>query len=201
MLDHIFSNKTNIRILRFLTKFDNQFFSIEEIAKEIGAGLKNVYDSLKILHYEGTLTRKTATDKMYYKFIIDSPITRSIAELFKEERKRLPLKTTKFYKILSEIELKIIKIAGKNLVDIFLFGSISKGRDTPKSDIDLCVLIEKHNPRIEQKIKSLSFENNYSNEIQFHIFTINEFIPAVRKKQNPLIKNIVRDGLSLKIGR
>ncbi len=200
MIDNIFGNKTNVLVLRFLAKFNNQFFTKEEIAKEIGAGPRNVYDSLQALSYEKILTKKYTTGKLFYKFVVDSKVKELIYSLFQEERERLPLKTTKFYKLISEIESKIIKIVGSNLVDIFLFGSVAKGRDTETSDIDLCVLLDKHNSKVEKKITTMSFDKKFSREVQMHIFTASELLEG-QKNKNPLVMNILRDGLSLKIGK
>lgn len=197
MIDNVFSNRTNVLILRFLSKFDNQFFTKEEIAQEINAGLRNVYDSLKYLTYEKIVTKKV-DDKIYYRFVIDSKTKEIIHELFSEERNRLSLRILSLYKDLSEIEAKINKIAGINLVDIFLFGSIAKGRDTINSDIDLCVILNKHKKNIVNKIRSLSFE--FRREIQIHIFTSKEFLQAKQNK-NQLVMNILRDGISLRIGK
>lgn len=198
MIDNLLGNKTNTLILRFLTKFDNQFFSIEEIAKETGAGLRNVYDSLRILSHESILMKRVTSGKVHYKFVVDSKVKDLIYQLFGEEKKRLFLKTNQMYKVISEIESKIIKIAGSNLIDIFLFGSVAKGRDTIGSDIDLCVLIKKKDPKVKEKIKAISLDKK--NNLQMHIFTSEEFISA-DKNGNPLVKNILRDGLSLKIGK
>jgi len=200
MIDNLLGNKTNMLVLRFLTKFDNQFFSIEEIAKETGAGLRNIYDSLKILHYEGMIIKSASPGKANYKFIVDSKVKELVYRLFEEERKRLFLRTTKLYKTLSEIESRIIKAAGPNLINIFLFGSMAKGRDTINSDIDLCVIIEKRDSKIVEKIKAVSFENKYSNDIQIHVFTSKEFISA-DKNRTPLVRDIIKDGLSLKISK
>ncbi len=200
MLDNLLGNKTNILILRFLTKFENQFFSIEEIAGETGAGFRNIYDSLRILLNENVLKTKITKGRIYYKFDVDSRVKQLISNLFEEERKRLLFKTNHIYKILSEIESRIIKAAGSDLIDTFLFGSIAKGRDTINSDIDLCVLVKEKDPKLLDKIRSIQFDRKFKHEMQIHVFTSREFIDA-DKNNNPLIKNILRDGLSLKIGK
>ncbi|MBI4440112.1 nucleotidyltransferase domain-containing protein [Candidatus Woesearchaeota archaeon] len=200
MLDNLLGNKTNILVLRFLTKFQNQFFPIEEIANEVGAGLRNVYDSLSILTNENFLKTKVSKGRVYYKFDVDSNVKRLILDLFEEERKRLLFKTNTLYKTLSEIELRTIKLLGSNLVDIFLFGSIAKGRDTINSDIDLCILVKEKDPKLLDKIRTIQFDDKFKQDIQIHVFTSTEFIDG-DKNENPLIKSIIRDGLSLKIGR
>lgn len=200
MIDNLLGNKTNILILRFLAKFENQFFPIEEIAGETGAGFRNVYDSLRILVNENVLKAKITKGRAHYKFDIDSKVNQLISNLFEEERKRLLFRNNHIYKVLSEIESKIIKAAGSDLIDIFLFGSVAKGRDTINSDIDLCVLVKEKDPKLLDKIRSIQFDRKFKHEMQIHVFTSKEFIDA-DKNNNPLIKNILRDGLSLKIGK
>ena len=72
MIDAILGNKTNIIILRFLTKFDSQFFPVEEIVKGTGCGLRNIHDSIKYLLHEGIIDIKTVSIKKYYRFMVDS---------------------------------------------------------------------------------------------------------------------------------
>jgi len=201
MIDNIFSNKTNILILRFLSRFDNQFFLPEEIAKETGAGLRNVHDALRILSYGQILTKdRKPSGKVHYKFVIDSHVKELIHQLFTEERKRMLLKNFKFYKIISEIESKIVKISGSGLIEIILFGSVAKGRDTFDSDIDLCVLMSKKDDNVDRKIKRVALDSKFPNDIQIHTFTLDDFITG-RKNKNPLVENIFRDGIFLRIGK
>lgn len=200
MLDTLLGNKTNILVLRFLTRFENQFFPIDEIARETGAGLRNVYDALRILAHEQVVKTKVTGGRIYYKFDVDSKVKQLIFNLFEEERSRLLLKTNHIYKILSEIESRIIKGVGSNLIDIFLFGSIAKGRDTVNSDIDICVLVKKKDPFQLNKIRIIQFDNKFKHQIEIHVFTSKEFIDG-SKNENSLIKNIIRDGISLRIGK
>lgn len=198
MIDGILGNKTNLLALRFLTRFKGQFFSADEIAKETGAGLRNIYDSLKILSYENIVSKNFSQGKVYYKFQVDSTVKESLFRIFEEERKKIFLHNHSFYKIISEIESGIVKIAGANLVDIILYGSVAKGSDTINSDIDFCVLINTKDPELKNKLIQLSFGEKFKREIQIQVFTSKEFVSAGK---NPLIKNILREGLSLKVGR
>ncbi len=198
MIDNILGNKTNVLTLRFLTKFKNQFFSAEEISKETGCGLRNIYDSLKVLLYSNIVAKKLTRGKIYCKFTVDSAIKESIFQIFEEERKLIFLQNLFFYKLLSEIEAKIIKIAGLKIVDIILYGSVAKGRDTSNSDIDICVIINEEDEELKRKITQSIFETHFKKEVQFQVFTAKEFVSAAK---NPLIENILRDGVSLKIGK
>ncbi len=199
MIDNLLGNRTNILVLRFLTKFYNQFFPKEEIVRETGAGLRNINDSLLILTNENILEREYRLGKIHYRFVINSSFKEKLSSLFEEERKRIVLRSTKLYKTISEIESKIIKVVGVNLLEILLFGSVAKGRDTANSDIDICVIVKDKNELLFKKIRSIQFDEKFENKVQLHVFTSYEFIQG--KDQNPLIRDIIRDGVSLKIGK
>lgn len=199
MIDTILGNKTSILVLRFLTRFNGEFFPADEISKATGAGLRNVYDSLKALSYDNIVSKRVAKGKIHYRFIVDSSFKRTILNLFEEEHKKLFLKNITFYKLLSEIESNIIKIAGSNLVEIILYGSVAKGRDTINSDIDICVLINKDNEKLKTAIKRLAYDHKFKREIQIQVLTSEEFKEAY-KNENPLTLNITREGASLKVG-
>ena len=199
MIDNILGNKTSILVLRFLIRFNGEFFPADEISKATGAGLRNVYDSLNALSYDNLVSKKAVHGKILYQFVVDSSFKRTISNLFQEEQNKLFLKNIVFYKLLSEIESKIIKIAGSNLVEIILYGSVAKGRDTINSDLDLCVLINKDDEKFKTAIKRLAYDHKFKREIQIHVFTSEEFKKAY-KNDNPLILNISREGASLKVG-
>ena len=199
MIDNILGNRTNILVLRFLTKFKGEFFPADEISKETGAGLRNIYDSLKILCYDNIIMTKTANGKIHYRFVVDSSFKMTILQIFEEERSKLFLQHIFWYKIISEIESNLVKIAGSNLVEVILYGSVAQGRDTINSDLDLCVLINKDDENLKAAINRLAFDTKFKKEIQIHVFTSKEFMLAKHSK-NPLIMNILKDGLSLKIG-
>jgi uncharacterized protein len=198
MIDNVLGNKTNILVLRFLIRFDNQFFLANEISKVTDAGLRNIYDSLSTLTYENILTKKKTNGKTYYSFLVNSYLNECLKKFFEEEKKRFFLRNIKHYKIISDLESKIVKITNSNLVDIILYGSIAKGRDTINSDIDICLLLKEKDDIMKQKLLNLSLEKKFKQEIQIHIFTSKEFLES---KNNPLIQNIIRDGISLKIGK
>lgn len=200
MIDNILGNKTSILVLRFLTRFKGEFFPPNEISKETGAGLRNVYDSLKTLSYNNIISKRITKGQIYYRLVLDSSFKMTLANLFEEEKNRLFLHNIFFYKILSEIESDLIKIAGSNLVEIIIYGSVAKGRDTINSDIDICVLMNEDNKKMKMEINRLTYNNKFKREIQIHVFTSQEFEQAY-KSENPLILNIMREGLSLKVGK
>lgn len=200
MIESIFGNKTNVLILRLLTRFKNEALSAEQISAQTGAGLRNVYDSLISLVHENVLIKDNSSRTAYYKFIVNSKINELINDMFEEERTRLYLNTNKTYRTIAEIESKIIKVLGSNLVDILLFGSVAKGKETYGSDIDICILIEREDDAAVNNVKSALFSLKLKNEIQPHVFTIRTFLKA-KEQGNPLVESIIRDGISLKLGR
>lgn len=195
MLDTILGTKTNILILRLFTKFHSQSFSVEDIVKETCAGQRNIYKALGCLVSQRILIK----NGRFYRFILNSSISQLIYSLFEEERRRFFLPMP-FYKILAEIESKITLSLKQNLMDVFIFGSVAKGRASIDSDIDICVLVADKTPDVESKIREIGYAHDFPNEVHFHVFTGDEFLDA-KSNGNPLILDIIRDGLSLKMGR
>lgn len=199
MLDNILGNKTNLLVLRFLARFQDQFFPADEIARETGAGLKNVYDSLTTLRYEGVVTDRKTAGKSHYRFVPDSIVKELILRLFEEDKKRLFIRTMARYKTLAELESKLVKRLGGNLIDIILFGSVAKGRDIRGSDLDVCVIVAEHDASDEDAVRRIIDQRKLKNT-QCHVFASDEFIDA-HKRGNALVNEILRDGLSLKMGK
>jgi predicted nucleotidyltransferase len=118
-----------------------------------------------------------------------------VQNIIKEKDKffSLPLKVQ--YIILEFIE-KISKV--KYINRIMLFGSYSKFIFTEKSDIDLAIILSdkvKEKDKIEKNISQ--FEDNiskkYKKNIQTHFFTESD----LKHKEDPLIKDILRNDISL----
>jgi predicted nucleotidyltransferase len=200
MIDNIFGSKTNILVLRFLSRFKNQFFTPDEVSKATLAGKRNVYDSINQLFFEEILTKKIAAGKTYYSFMANTKANEFISGIFNEENKKRFIRSIANYKLISEAEAKLIKSGGSEIIDIMLFGSAAKGTDTEKSDIDLCVIIKKDDEKLKKKLEMIGIENNFKKEVQVHVFTENQFNSAVKSK-NSLVMNILREGMSLKGGK
>jgi len=115
-------------VLSLLYARADEEFYIRQILRTIGAGHGSVLRELKRLAEAGILRRTARGRQVYYQANPDSPIF--------PELKSLIVKTAGIVDILVNAMAPLaerIKIA-------FIFGSIAKGEETRRSDIDLLVI-------------------------------------------------------------
>ncbi|MBU2634475.1 MAG: nucleotidyltransferase domain-containing protein [Nanoarchaeota archaeon] len=86
-------------------------------------------------------------------------------------------------------ELKLFKNC-----ELYLFGSYSKLIYKDTSDVDFAVLITKNFKKniLNKLIRKL--ENKYQKHIELHFFEKNKFY---RNKRDPLVKDIIKNGIKL----
>ena len=101
--------------------------------------------------------------------------------------KHLPFKQ---YFMILDIKNEILRT--KNVGEIFLFGSYSKLIFKEDSDIDIAIVSDEIDKReISKLIKKL--EKKFKKNIEIHIFSKNFY----KNKKDPLVKNILKDGIKL----
>lgn len=114
---------------------------------------------------------------------LNYPYAKKIIDLIKKDfldLKELPLNT--YYSIVDAINLLS---PGKS--ELYLFGSYSKLIYTDKSDIDLAVLGN-------DRINAGKIEKKYGKNIEIHYF---DKIKFYRNKKDPLVKDILKNGIRL----
>ena len=93
----------------------------------------------------------------------------------------------------------IDKIKSKNIHSVILYGSIVKGDLKPESDIDILIILKKHNKILERRMLDISAEiSSKSNRtISATIVDIDEIN---KEKNSPFIKSI-KDNMELIYGK
>jgi len=96
--------------------------------------------------------------------------------------------------IICSLRKEVERVLGKNLVDIFLFGSYARGDFTPGSDIDILIVVNKSLTREEKNkmsyiISALSLENEV---VIAYVVYEKEFFDNVG---SPLILNVKEEGI------
>lgn len=107
---------------------------------------------------------------------------------------------SKQYKSLKEIPLNIYFLL-MDIIDsialikaeVYLFGSYSKLIYNENSDVDIALVITSINEDIINKIVN-KLEKKYDKKIELHIFDKQKFY---KNKKDPLIKDIVKNGVRL----
>ena len=89
---------------------------------------------------------------------------------------------------------------GESVEDIYLFGSVATGTATPKSDVDVLVVVasDAHYVDIDDQLLEIAYDVQleYGVRIELHLLTTDE-VAARRRRGDPFIKVILEEGESL----
>lgn len=172
-----------IRLLKVWRKNPFREFSIAEIMKESKKKTKTwVFNALKLLAKNNILksTRKANLD--IYNLNLDNPASLQLLQYLEaQDNMNFPQ-----LKVVSEI---ISKIPIKNCA-VIVFGSYANNKQTKKSDLDICILIE--NKEVEKKLKPYinEIKFNYSIKIDEHYILFENFVKMLLREEENLAKQI-----------
>jgi predicted nucleotidyltransferase len=185
-LNDILGQKSKLKALRYLLIYQNEI-SIRELSRKIGITQPNLSTVLKELEHVGVLKSKKIGTSLVFKINHEHFLVKDIlCPLFQGEKKSV--------ETLSKFILKKIKF---DFISIILFGSIARGEEDYKSDIDLAIIIDnKYDPyKIEDSILEINpfIIEKFGNTISPVVISKKEFQKKYRQN-NKLIRNIVKEG-------
>lgn len=186
VLDKIFGQKPKIKALRYLSG-DKPEASIREISREIKLSPPNASIALKELEREGVLKSARIGRSIVYSLNSGHYLAEKIVKpIFNKERE-----------IKKELINRIIKHLNFYFESIILFGSIRRGDEKPKSDIDLAFIVgdSENRIKIEKNIAALDpiIAKEFGNTLSPVIFKKSDFIKKM-KKNDGLVREIINQG-------
>lgn len=129
-------------------------------------------------------------EKSFFSLNFKNEDTKKIIYLLSENYNKLKQLPLKEYFMILDIKEEFSKI--KNISDVYLFGSYSKLVFKKTSDIDFAVISNEVNKRKFNK-QILKLEKRFNKKIEVHFFTRDFY----NNKKDPLVKEILRDGVKL----
>lgn len=162
-----------IKTLRF------KELSVRELAREAKIGIGTSKDSLDYLLKSKIVKRNIVGRSHYYKIDLDNFLSRNIKIFFS-------LKELNNLGIVEEILSKY-----HTVTSIILFGSVARGDDDDKSDIDVLIISRKENNK-----RSLEGENKLNRELSLINYTINEWRDKSRTDK-VFYDRVILDGIVL----
>jgi predicted nucleotidyltransferase len=194
MIDNIIGNKVLVRIVRFLFLSPNRYFSFLDIEKYLGVGRESIHLALRKLDYYSMVYVEKKGGKRY-KLRLDNPLVKHMEGLLEYEKRFLQGIDPKKLHVISNIENDCIKnIPG--LKDIWLFGSVAKGKSTEKSDIDLFIVVQINSAHIKTTVEEIKEKYEEKFKIQTLIMGEDEFF---KRRKEKLVKEILESGINLKL--
>jgi len=178
-------NESSARVLLFLAISPGSRYLRKEIKEK--TMINNV--PLDYALSELLMFRMIKLEKKFYSFNLENETARLAFNEIKEKIGGLPL-NVQF--ILLDFIHKVSKIRG--ISNIILFGSYAKLIFSEKSDIDIAIIFKDNDSKKknDKKINSLAdnLSKKYKKEIQTHFFVEED----LKHKEDPLIKDILRNG-------
>ena len=174
-------------------------FTINELATKTNISYSYVYRQVEELKDKKIIVIDQRSNRKYCKPNYENPevktsfvkISNQIAEDFLKKRDRI------FFvieKLLSELPKK----TDFNLLSVVLFGSLAKGTDFKKSDIDLFILIpskKKYDEIIDMECVALS--KGFGVEINPLVSEPTSFLTMLKDKEHNVAKDILKNKIIL----
>lgn len=187
------------RILRLF--YDNLYaqFTINELAKKTSISYSYVYRQIEDLRNRNILTVEQRSNRKYCRPNYNNPevrttfveISSQIAEDFLKRKDRVLFIVKKLLSVLPEK-------TDFNLLSVVLFGSLVKGTDFKKSDIDLFVVVpskEKYDDVVEMECVALS--RSFGVEINPIVSEPTSLLAMLKDRTHNVAKDILENKVIL----
>lgn len=174
-------------------------FTINELATKTTISYSYVYRQVEELEKKGVLIVNQRTNRKYCKPNYRNPevktsfvkISNQIADDFLKKRDKIFFIVEKLLSVLS-------KKTDFNLLSVILFGSLAKGTDFKKSDIDLFILVpskNKYDETIDMECVALS--KGFGVEINPIVSEPTNLLSMLKDKENNVGKEILKNKIIL----
>ena len=184
-LDIVLSAPSHISVLRALRNV-KEGLSGREVARRAGINHQTCADALTRLEGMGTVLRLGAGRNQLFRINRENHLVqRVILPMFDAEHKQF---------ILLQEDLALV-MKGHCLSGL-LFGSTARGEDTPDSDFDIALIVEKKQQKLHEIVRSLVQRGTEKWGIRVSpiILTRTDFIKKAARK-DPLVTDILKDGI------
>ena len=162
--------KTKRKILSLMLLHPDERFYLRDISRKINVSQGTLHRDLKPLVRDGILISESRGNQAYYSINKNCPIY--------NELRGIIIKTFGVVNIL-EKSLELYK----NEIDFaFIYGSLAKGEDTGRSDIDLFVI--GHADYTELSDSLLSRENELGRPVNMFLLNPSEFKLKIKEKNH-----------------
>ena len=174
-------------------------FTINELANKTNISYSYVHRQVEELDGKGILVVNQRTNRKYCKHNYSKPevkvsfvkISNQIAEDFLKKRDKIFFVVEKLLSVLP-------KKTDFNLLSVILFGSLAKGTDSQKSDIDLFILVpskKKYDETIDTECTALS--RSFGVEINPMVSEPTNLLTMLKNKEHNVANEILKNKIIL----
>lgn len=187
-LDEMLKHGSKIKILRFLFAEKDEHTG-RAIARSIDMSASSIYKTLQKMKEEGLISARKKGNAILYKLKKDNYIVKKLLEPLFEKEKSI-------YNDMVSLIKRSLFACKPEIASIAIFGSVARGKETPKSDIDLLIIVENKlaKSKIDRIIDKLSVEmaKKFATAVSPYVLTRSEIKQRYAKKQ-PIIRSILKN--------
>ena len=179
LLEQLLGSKNNIRILRYLVKYQDWEFNISELSRDINMN-KGVLSRLVRKLKENNLIKINQKGKIVlFKLNKDNIIIKNLLiPIFKIENNLFN----------DFIKPKILGLKSRKVLSIILYGSYSKNEFNLVSDLDILLIVKNKNNKLEDQVSEI--KKGFLQEdllVRIDIMTLKEFKRSYKMKESFII--------------
>jgi len=164
----ITKSKTREKILQlFFSDADKKYY-LRELERILGVSVGNIRRELLFLEESGVFKKEKMGKQIYYSLNKKSAIFENFKEII-----------SKTIGVEGSLQKALRKI--KNIDVAFIFGSFARQKENSFSDVDVMIIGEPNEDDLISEISSL--ENKLNREINYSIFSAEDFNNSIRKKE------------------
>jgi len=191
-----------ISIFRTMHSNAEKWYYTRELAKLAEVSTWVVSKEFSLLVKEGMVQQKSEGREKFYKLNLANPKTRKMCELFEtEKREKFYKENRRFAWILEDFSKRVSDFAPQ-VQSIICFGSVARGQATPRSDIDVLVLVpnseEEQFKNLMNSIEALAGEvsGRHPTKLTTIIMTTKDFMESIKDKKR-FAADVTKDGIIL----
>lgn len=184
-LDLVLSAPSHIAILRAL-KDVKEGLSGREVARRAGINHQTCAEALARLESRGIVTRIGSGYTQLFRLNRENNLFQTvIGPMLKAEREQFLL-----------MQEDLARVVEGHCLSGVLFGSVARKEDTPESDLDVALIVERKTQKLPEVIQALVIRGmeKWGVRVSPIILTRAEFSRRANKK-DPLVSDIVREGI------
>lgn len=181
--------------------YDNLYaqFTINELANRTGISYSYVYRQVSDLKKKKIVIVEQRTRRNYCRPNYENPeVKTTLVDISNQITEDFLKKRSKIYLVVKRLLSVLPKKTDFNLLSILLFGSLVKGTDFKKSDIDLFIIVsskEKYDETIDMECVALS--KSFGVEINPIVSEPTNLLTMLKDKENNVGKEILKNKIVL----
>ena len=197
LLDVCLGTRTSWKILFVFAEAPGKAISRKEIQTLTQLGNKVLSKFLLLLEKFNIISHNKIGKTYYYTLNLSNTFVDHILNIVALEKKELNEPDFVALNILREFAYALTNVNLANMEKIILFGSYAKRTYGKNSDIDIAIILKEKNINDELLIAEIidGLHKRFGKEIQPHYYSAKDFEGI--KKKDPLVKEIVKDGIAL----